>query len=70
MFVGNCRYSLKFDDDFLMADEVRFVALTENPTVVREHQFFLRHEWDLLDSELDLQTLLIDRFQEAASFLL
>src|SRR5439155_12620746 len=68
VFVCKCGHRLYFQDDLFEADKVRLVSALEKVSLISERQRLLWNERQLLNSELDFETLLVNRFQQAAAF--
>jgi len=60
-------HGLEFEDDLLVADEVRLVSSSQRSGLVVECQRLLRDERNSLEAQLNLDALLIDRFQKPAA---
>jgi hypothetical protein len=67
MLAGEVAQCLQFDDDLIIADEIRLVNLFQNPPLIDEVELLLGYEWNASLGELDLQAFLIDRLQEPAA---
>src|SRR5438132_3723953 len=70
MLVGHLGDSLDLDDDLAEAEEVGVVVPFQGPPFVGEFKFGLWLEGDASQSQLDLQTFLVDCFQKATTSVL
>jgi hypothetical protein len=67
MFVGQLPYGFDLDNGFVKAMEVGPVGLLERPIFRRQLEFRLTTEWNATQFELDFETFLVHRFQEAGT---
>lgn len=59
--------SLEFENQGMVADEIRLVICLQRGAFVVNGQFVFTNEWDALNLKFDGEGLLIDLFQKSAS---
>jgi len=65
--LGNC---FDFDDDLVVANEIRTEFLNQSATAVLQCLLWLREKWNPLEFQLNFQTLVVDRFVKTAALVL
>jgi len=59
--------SFNLNDDFIVTDEVRLIRVFEYLPIIGQRESLLGNKRNLTAFEFDLQTFLIDRFEEAVT---
>jgi len=67
MFVAQLGYRFDLEDDLPEAYEVRLIAMFQRPIFISQYKLSLRSERNSGKAEIDLQALLINRFQKPRS---
>ena len=70
MLIDQRGYRLNFENDFIVAHEIRGKCLDKRPRTILQGLRGFREKWNALEFELNFQTLVIYRFEEAAAFIL
>jgi hypothetical protein len=69
VFIGQDGNSLDFDDDLIVANEIRAECLKQLATAILRTLRWFRHEWNSLEFEFNLQAFVIDRFVDTAALI-